>query len=49
MARYVETDDGWFTIYRNVETGEKKFALDKDDNLVDDQGYFISKENARTN
>jgi len=27
----------------------KKFALDKDDNLVDDQGYFISKENARTN
>ena len=35
MNRYYKIDDGWFTYYVNVETGDKKFKLDKDDILID--------------
>ena len=35
MNKYYKFSDGWFTYYVNVETGEKKFSLDKDDVLVE--------------
>lgn len=35
LNRYYQISDGWFTYYVNVETGDKKFKLDKDDILVD--------------
>ena len=35
MNKYYQFSDGWFTYYVNVETGEKKFSLDKDDVLVE--------------
>ena len=28
---FYQTNDGWFTYYVNVKTGEKKFKLDPDD------------------
>lgn len=34
LNRYYEIDDGWFTYYVNVSTGDKKFKLDEDDILV---------------
>jgi hypothetical protein len=33
--KYRQVNDGWFTYYVNVETGEKKFKLDDDDILVE--------------
>lgn len=33
--RFRKTDDGWFTYYVNVDTGEKKLKLDATDILVD--------------
>ena len=35
MNKYYQINDGWFTYYVNLETGEKKFKLDKNDVLVD--------------
>lgn len=35
MNKYYEVSDGWFTYYVNVDTGEKKFELDKDDVFVE--------------
>ena len=35
MNKYYQFSDGWFTYYVNVETGYKKFSLDKDDVLVE--------------
>ena len=35
MNKYYQINDGWFTYYVNVETGAKKFKLDKDDILID--------------
>ena len=34
VNKYYQINDGWFTYYVNVETGQKKFKLDKDDILV---------------
>ena len=28
-------NDGWFTYYYNVNTGEKKFRLDSDDEVME--------------
>lgn len=30
-------NDGWFTYYYNIETGERKFRLDDNDVLVEDE------------
>ena len=35
LNKYYQINDGWFTYYVNVETGAKKFKLDKNDVLVD--------------
>ena len=35
MNKYYQINDGWFTYYVNVETGDKKFKLDKADILID--------------
>lgn len=35
LNRYYQINDGWFTYYVNLETGAKKFKLDKTDVLVD--------------
>ena len=35
LNTYYQINDGWFTYYVNVETGDKKFKLDKDDILID--------------
>ena len=35
MNRYYKLNDGWFTYYVNVSTGDKKFKLDEDDILID--------------
>lgn len=35
MNKYYQFSDGWFTYYINVETGDKKFSLDKDDVLIE--------------
>ncbi len=32
---WVETSDGFFTYYRNVKTGEKKFRLSEEDVEID--------------
>ena len=32
---YKKVSDGWFDFYQNVVTGEKKFALDEGDILVE--------------
>lgn len=31
---YYEWNDGWFTYYINIKTGEKKFKLEEGDKLV---------------
>ena len=33
--KYYQMNDGWFTYYVNISTGEKKFKLDNDDILID--------------
>lgn len=33
--KYRKFDDGWFTYYINIVTGEKKFTLEEGDELVD--------------
>ena len=33
--KYYQVNDGWFTYYVNISTGQKKFKLDKDDILID--------------
>ena len=35
MNRYYKFSDGFFTYYINVDTGEKKFMLDKEDICVE--------------
>ena len=35
MNKYYQINDGWFTYYVNVETGDNKFKLDNNDILVD--------------
>ena len=35
MNRYYKINDSWFTYYVNINNGEKKFTLDKDDVLVE--------------
>jgi hypothetical protein len=30
-------NDGWFTYYYNTETGERKFRLDENDVLIEDE------------
>ncbi len=35
MNKYYRFNDGCFTYYVNVETGAKKFKLDKNDVLVE--------------
>ncbi len=37
MNKYYRTSDGFCTFYVNVETGEKKFELDKGDICVEKQ------------
>ena len=32
--KYYEWNDGWFTYYINVETGEKKLRLEPKDEVV---------------
>ena len=34
MNKYYQVNDGWFTYYVNVETGERKFKLEIGDLLV---------------
>ena len=34
LNKYYQINDGWFTYYVNVETGEKKFTLTDEDTLV---------------
>ena len=36
MVKWRKTSDGWFTYYYNVNTGEKKFKLDKGDVEITD-------------
>ena len=35
MNQYYKMNDGWFTYYINIHTGEKKFELDIEDELVE--------------
>ncbi|MDE5994682.1 MAG: hypothetical protein K2G60_04130 [Oscillospiraceae bacterium] len=35
MNRYYKTSDGWFDVYVNVKTGERKLTLDKNDVCVE--------------
>lgn len=35
LNKYYQLNDEWFTYYVNIETGAKKFKLDKDDILID--------------
>ena len=37
MNEYYQFSDGWFTYYYNIETGERKFRLDDNDVLVEDE------------
>ena len=47
---YYEWDDGWFTYYINVESGEKKLYLEEGDTLlpyydkIDDFCWKIEKD-----
>jgi hypothetical protein len=34
MNQWYEWDDGWFTYYVNIDTGEKKFELEEGDELI---------------
>lgn len=34
MNEYYEVNDGWFTYYVNVVTGDKKFELSENDIIV---------------
>ena len=31
---YYEVNDGWFTYYVNVQTGERKFKIEDNDKIV---------------
>lgn len=42
---YYKFSDGWFTYFVNTETGEKKFALDPGDVLVEARQDDFSREN----
>lgn len=35
MDEWYEINDGWFTYYANVKTGQKKFELEDGDILVE--------------
>lgn len=37
LQYWKKIDDGWFTYYYNTETGERKFRLDDNDVLIEDE------------
>ncbi len=46
MNKYYKFNDGWFTYYVNVETGEKKFELEEGDIEVESNlDDFVREEN----
>ena len=45
MAKYYKYNDGWFIYFINTETGEKKYNIDDDDEIVDFKYDDFADEN----
>ena len=45
MAKYYKYNDGWFIYFINTETGEKKYNVDDDDEIVDFEYDDFCNEN----
>ena len=45
VAKYYKYNDGWFIYFINTETGEKKYNIEDDDEIVDFKYDDFADEN----
>ena len=45
VAKYYKYNDGWFIYFINTETGEKKYNIDDDDEIVNFEYDDFCNEN----